>query len=389
MKKVFESLIILLAFSSAACAHIVYTTENGSVGLITVESDTSVDVTANRYSGGENSIVASYWENNTSNGTGNSKIILITPKSDSDTSVSGDTAVRFASIETLSKPIDDADDPIVLEDSYGTPIICGTNSGGSVYLATNADLREYKTSDFRHYNTYTYSNDLLSKNPEIKAVIKNDYRVYVLVALNNSSENDLVIMLEGTLDLNSEYSSKWEVKSSKPSHTMNFISDSRIVVGCDDGVYQTSNGFAVSLVSSDAPVVAICSDTGKGFYYITQSESEGVKTNSLYHYTTDNTDPAALITVEGNGAQLVRDQSHNVLAVMIGEQISLIKMEDDTVIQTYLSESLGGNPLSITTSSVSGNSAETSSGCLISSTGLALMAGLLVALKIKKERKIS
>ena len=136
MKKICFSLIILLMFCGAASAHIIYTTEAGSLGLIKVDSITSFDVSGIKYTGGENSVAASYWENNTSNGAGNSKIILITPTE--DTTLSGDTAVRFSSSETLSSPIDD--DPIVLEGSYGTPIICGTNSGGSLYLATGASF---------------------------------------------------------------------------------------------------------------------------------------------------------------------------------------------------------------------------------------------------------
>ncbi|MBR2208044.1 MAG: hypothetical protein IJ859_04460 [Synergistaceae bacterium] len=380
MKKICFSLIILLTFCGAASAHIIYTTEAGSLGLISVSNETSSELSGIEYNGGNGSVVASYWENNTSNGAGNSKIILITPTE--DTTLSGDTAVRFSSSETLSSPIDD--DPIVLEGSYGTPIICGTNSGGSLYLATGASLREYKTSDFRFYNTYTYLSDDLVPSPEIKAVTKNDSRVYVLVALNNNISNDIVVTLDGTLNPKSEYSGKWEVSTSKNTYTMNFISDSRIVVGADDGVYRVTNALTASLVSSDYPVVAIQKDTGKGFYYITQSETEGGKTNSLYHYTTTDTNPSALLTATGDGAQLVKDSKYNVLGVMIGEQITLVNMEDDSFIQTYSSTNLSGKPISIAASSTSGNSADTSSGCMIGGAGLAMMAALLASLKYKR-----
>ena len=364
-------------FCGAASAHIIYTTEGGKLGLIKVDSVSSFDLSGTKYNGSADSVVASYWENNTSNGAGNSKIILITPTT--DTAVSGDTAVRFSSYETLSSPIDDASKPIVLTGSYGTPLICGTNSGGSLYLATGASLREYKTSDFRNYNIYTYPSEDLAPNPVIKAVMKNDSRVYVLVALNNNISNDMVVTLDGTLNPKSEYAGKWDVLTSKDTYTMNFISDSRIVVGADDGVYQVSNGSAKSLVSSDYPVVAICKDTSSGFYYIT---SEDEKSKSLYHYTATNTNPSALITAIGDGAQLVKDSKYNVLGVMIGEQITLVNMEDDTNYKTF--DEFDEIPISIAASSTTGNSADTSSGCMIGGAGLAMVAALLAALKYKR-----
>jgi len=362
MKKICFSLMILLMFCGAASAHIVYTTEGGNAGLIKISSTTSADLSANRYASGANSVVAAYWENNTSNGAGNSKIILITPREKSDSNFEGDTAVRFSSAESLSTPIDDANNPIVLKESYGVPVICGTNSGGSLYLATGASLREYKTSDFRFYNTYTYASSDLAPNPEIKAVTKDDNRVYVLVALNNDS-NDLFITLDGTLNVNSKYSATNEVKNSKHNYAMDYISDARIVVGADDGVYHLTNGSAVSLVSSDYPVVALCSDTGSGFYYITQHEADGVTTNSLYHYKDSKTNTALISNITGSGAKLAKDPSYNVAGVMIGQQISLVNMDDDKIFLTYTSSNLSGNPKSITASSTTGHSADTSSGC--------------------------
>lgn len=363
MKKICFSLIISLILCSAASAHILYTTEAGNLGLIAVDSVESADVSANKYAGGSGSLVASYWENNTSNGAGNSKIIFITP-TEQTASVSGDTAVRFSSYSNLSTPIDNK--AITLVSTYGTPIICGTNSGGSLYLATGATLREYKTSDFRLYNSYTYPSADVALNPEIKAVIKDNNKIYLLVNLNNSVSNDVIMMLEGTLRPDSKYSGKWEIKNSqKTAYSMNYISNSRIAVGCSDGVYHVTNNSATSLVSSDYPVVAVHQDTGSGFYYITQSEDNGVKTNYLRHYENSTTDTAvaSLTGITGSTAALVKDTGYNVLGVMIGEQISLLNMEDDTLIKTFTSTNLSGKPISIAASSTSGNSADTSSGC--------------------------
>ena len=363
MKKIYLSLIISLILCGAASAHILYTTEAGNLGLITVESVSSIDVSANEFSGGSGSVVASYWENNTSNGAGNSKIIFITPKAKNDTTVSGDTAVRFSSYSTLSTPIDSK--VINLESTYGTPIVCGTNSGGSLYLATDATLREYKTLDFRLYNSYTYPSEDAAPNPEIKSVIKNNSKIYLLVSLNNEISNDVIVMLEGTLRPDSKYSGKWEVKNSQDVYSMNFISDSRIAVGCDDGVYHVNNNTTTSLVSTDYPVVAVHQDTGSGFYYIIQYEDNGVKTNSLRHYEDSSTDTAvaSLTGITGDNVMLVKDSTHNILGVMIGEQISLINMEDDSLVKTYTSTILSGKPISLAASSTSGNSADKGGGC--------------------------
>jgi len=384
MKKICFSLIILLILCTAASAHVLYTTEAGNLGLIMVDSIESADVSANKYAGSSGSVVASYWENNTSNGEGNSKIIFITPIEQS-AGVSGDTAVRFSSYSNLSNPIDDK--AITLEATYGTPIICGTNSGGSLYLATGATLREYKTSDFRLYNSYTYPSETYAPNPEIKAVVKSDSKVYLLVNLNNNVSNDMVMMLEGTLRPDSSYSGKWEIKNSqKTAYSMNFISDSRLAVGCSDGVYHVKSDSTTSLVSSDYPVVAVHQDTGSGFYYITQSEDNGVKTNYLRHYENSTTDTAvaSLTGITGDKTMLVKDPSHNVLGVIIGEQISLLNMEDDTVIKTFTSTNLSGKPISIAASSTSGNSADDSSGCNVSNNVLLCLAFLgLLLMKTK------
>ena len=358
MKKIFLSLIIFVMTCTVASAHIVYTTEAGDLGLITIGNGNTITVSSNEYSGGTGSVVASYWENNTSNGEGNSKIILITPK---DNSVSGDTAVRFSSYEDLSSPIDD--EPIYLANTYGTPIICGTNSGGSLYLATDTSMREYKTASFNLYNTYTYTNENSAMTPEIKSVIKSSTRVYLLIAFNDdktaTNSNDIIVMLEGTLNPKSEYSSTYDIETLKNAYTMNFIKDSKIAVGCSDGVYNVAEGSATSIVSSDCPVVAIYPDTSSGFYYITQSEDK----KYLYHYTTIDTTPSPLISESGNGAKLAKDSTYNVMGVMIGEKIVLIKMDDDTILQTYSSTDLGGNPISIASSSTTGNSADSSGGC--------------------------
>ena len=385
MKKIFLlSLMILSMLCASASAHILYTTETGGLGLIKVDSVTSVDNQGIKYPNNDKSVVASYWENNTSNGAGNSKIILITPKTSSDTSVSGDTAVRFSSYESLKNPVDG--EAIYLAGTYERPVICGTNSGGSLYLASGATLREYKTSDFRLYNTYTYPSDDFAPNPKIKSVVKTDSRVYVLAALNNNKNlsNDVVMVLDGTLNPNSEYSGRMEVRTSSDVYTMDFISDSRLAVGCANGVYYVKDSSTTTgLVSSDAPVIALHKDTGSGFYYITVSDDENVK---LYHYTASTTAPGTLIkTVSGDKAYIAKDSNYDVLGVIMGDEISIIGMENGNVIAKYTSADLGSNlPISIAASSTTGNSADTSSGCMIGGAGLALMAALIFALRHKE-----
>ena len=389
MKKIFLSFMILSMLCASASAHIIYTTQEGKLGLIKVNGTgvNSIDLSGTQYAGGgKGSVVAPYWENNTSNGAGNSKIILITPKESGDTSVSGDTAVRFSSSESLSNPIDEK--PINLTGTYGTPVICGTRSGGSLYLATGATMREYKTKDFSLYNSYTYASSDSAPNPEIKSVIKNDANVYVLVGLGNTKiktgtnfSNDVVVQLEGTF----KSPVAREIKTSSDAYTMDFLdflSDTKIAVGCEDGVYHLQSSSTTSLVSSDAPVIALHQDTGSGFYYATVSSDQNVR---LYHYTTSNTKPEAFLTASGDKAKtkIIKDSEYNVLGVITSDEISIITMSNDTY-KTFNSTVLGGVPISIAASSTTGNSADTSSGCMIGGAGLALMAALIFTLRHKE-----
>ena len=387
MKKIFLSFIILSILSASASAHIIYSTEDGGLGLIKVSSASSIDSAPEiKYSGEEGSVVSSYWENNTSNGSGNSKIIFISPKESSDVTVSGDTAVRFSSYQSLGNPIDS--NAISLKGTYGTPVICGTNSGGSLYLATGATLREYRTLNFELRNSYTYpSKDISAPNPQIKAVTKNDSSIYVLVSLSNdktlsTASNDVVITLDGTLNPNSEYAGRLEVRTSNDAYSMNFISDSRVAVGCADGIYRVQASATTKLVSSDAPVIALNQDTSSGIYYVTKSDDQNLR---LYHFTTSTESPGTLIkTVSGDKAYITKDSDYNVLGVIMGKEILVIGMESGAVLRIFESKDLSSTPsapISIAASSTTGNSASKSSGCMIGGTGLALMLALLISLR--------
>ncbi len=392
MKKIFVSLVILMMSCGVAAANIVYTTAEGGLGMIQISSSSSADVTGVTYNGEAGSIAAPYWENNTSNGTGNSKIIFITPVESNDPELSGDTALRFASSSKLTTPLDNEDKPIILENTYGRPIVASTNGGASLYLATGATVREYDTENFKIRNVYSYKSDDISPNPEIKGVLTTDYRVYVLVARNITVSADLVLSLNGLLTLNTENVEKWELPfTDSRAHTISLLSSSRIAVGCDDGVYVTTKSKTTQLVSTDIPVVAICKDTGKGFYYILQSEdADGTKTNSLYHYE-ENQEPAALLTgITGNSAQLIKDPKYKVIAALIGEEIALINMEDDDVFEIYTATELGGTvaggtPISAAASSSSGNSASSSSGCQLTGAGLVLILAMLTKLQFRRK----
>ena len=388
MKKIFVSLIFCLMFGGVASANIIYTTASGDMGLIKISSVTSVDVSKDIYKGNAGSVTAPYWENNTSAGKGNSKIILITPKESSDTTVSGDTGLIFSEAN-LSAPTTDEDDPIVFTGTYGTPIITSTNGGASFYLASGASIREYLTSNFALRNSYTHASNDISPNPEIKGIVTNDTRVYALVSRNNTVSNDLMLALDGMLTLNTEYASTWELENVYDANAVTWLSNSRIAVGARDGVYTVGSTSSTSIVSSDNPVVALCSDTSNGCYYITQSDDNGTKKNSLWHYTNSDTDPTQLLAnIEGNSAQLVRDNTYNVLTAIIGEQITLFNLENnDAVIQTYTATELGGTltggvPISAATTSTTGNSASSgSSGCEIGGFGVTLLAVLFAGFK--------
>ena len=351
MKKFLASLIFLGMLCGAASADFVYSTTDGKLGIINIPSADSVDLSSTRYEGTKaNSIIATYWENNTSNGNGNSKLLFVTPTTGGPES--SDTAIRFQNAN-ISAPLDDAENPITLQGANGSKIVATTQSGGSIYIAAGSSVRKYSTESFALEKVYEEASNDVVPNPEINGLLLTASRVYVLFTRNKAESKDIVLDFDGQLSTGIRNFNSWEVASC--SKTIQFISNSRMLVGHEEGI-DILNG--ERLVSSDAPVISICSDNGDGFYYATLSND----LSSVYHYSASTSTATALLSnVSGNHVN-VNHTDYDTLTVIAGGEMKIYKMEDDSLLKTYTASELGGTPYNITVAIAGGDSASGGSG---------------------------
>ena len=367
MKKFLAALIFLGMFCGAASADFVYSTTDNGIGIINISGPESMTIGSAKYSGKvpNNSIVESYWENNTSNGKGNSKIILI--KTVSQDSTSDDTAVRFEGTN-ISSPIDDANNPITLQGTRGAKILASTQSGGSVYIASGACVRKYSTKNFTLEKTFEIKSDDITPNPEIKGLLVTSSRVYILVSRNNAS-NDIMYNLDGQITTNVKNVGSWEVMSG--SKTVQFISYSRMAVGHEKGV----NIESTKVASTDCPVVSLCSDGGDGLYYATQSDD----LSSIYHYSASTNESTELIKNVTGSHVRVYHTDYNTLTAIIGGEMKIYNMENDKLVKTFTASQLGGTPYCVASAAAGGDSGSSgSSGCnLVRSNGLEIRSFLI------------
>ena len=384
MKKIFLSFIFLGLLCGVSSADVVYTATTGAnagIGLIKFSSSLDVTTSGLQYSqAAAGSIVAPYWENNTSNGNGNSKLILVTPVESTDTTISGDQAYIF-SPSNLNTPENSA--PIILTGTYGVPIISGTNPGAYLYLASNSAIREYATANFTLRNIYTAASSDSLLNPEVKGLMV-DSRIHALIQ-RPAGSGDVIMHFDGQL----KASGSTATNTTTGSQAMCSIS-SGTAVAHNKGVQILSGSTSSDAVTTSDPVIAICRDTGSGFYYV----EKGSSNFSLKHYKDkDNTTTIFNnVSVDTNRVQLMQ-ADNNLLAVVIAGSIRFYNMaNNDAHVKTFSSSNLGGSAVSIAAATTSGsNGSSGGSGCQVGVRredlgGLMLLALALFTL-IKKAQK--
>lgn len=368
MKKIFISIIFIMAACATACADIVYTNEGGGVGLVEITaSPKSATHKGIQYTSNiPGAVIASFWENNTSNGDGNSKLILISPDLSTDTTVSGDRAYIF-NPSTLTQPANEVSKPFRLVGSYGTPKVVQTETGNTLYVATDTGLREYYTAGLGLRNTYapTSKDFNIKEDPVVVDVVNVGYASIVLVGRNETS-GDVVVTLDGKLD------SKGEVKVRHDNYAIASLS-SGLAVGNATGVITVSGSTSKDLFTTAAPVVSICRDSGSGFYYV-------VSGDGLYHYKDENNKDVSL-TKNSGANDKVMNAGNNILVAIAGTKLAFYNMEDDSSITSF-----DVAPTSIATRTTSGQSGGSGgSGCSIGGVGVIMMA--VVFMSLARRRK--
>ena len=355
MRKIFAGVMLAVLLCGSAGADVVYTTDTGNVGLIKILSSTSADFYGTQYTGaGSDSLLGSYWD-------GNATRILIINKD--STTASGDTALIFSPSD-LTKPLQTAGK--VLTGVYNAKAMAGSERGKSVFFVSDNKISEFRTENFAAVRSYDYT-----PGGSINTIITGTYSIYATA--EDAASGDVLLEFDGQLrDDVQDF-----MKESAPSGTeaLAWLSGSRAAVGHASGVSVRRSGSFTLLASSDAPVKSLCMDDNDGFYFAEQSSSNDMYTTTLKHYS--GGEVSTLFTSStGKACKVIRHESSNVLAAVIGDSLRLYNMKDDSLLGSYDASVLGGNPLSVAETSVSGDDGSSgSSGCSMSCLGVILLAG--------------
>lgn len=375
-KKFFASLLVLIScmFSCSAYADLVYTTDNGVMGLIkmskTSTNTLSADAPVQEYSGAAHDAIAvQYYDED-----GNSFIALIEPETDKSIS-SGDTALIFNASD-LTKP--STDEPKTLTGVYNTKSAAYSDNHRGIFFASGVDgeakITQFDTNNLEFVRSFSYlsSND----NAEMSTVLVNGSSVFGLIN-QATSQDSLLLRFDG--QINSKVKGYSETKAEYNSELMTFGDNNRIFLAHSGGVDGLSNGEFKLITSTDSPVKALCRDSSNGFYFITQSDDSGIQV--LKHYKTGSSvneinEVDSVISESLICKAVYYDKDNNkFIAVIIGDCIAVYDTETDELIDEFTSSQLGGRPLSITyiAQNTSIKSSSKSSGCDITGAGILLI----------------
>lgn len=357
MRKIFASTMLLLLFCGMSSADIVYTTTDGKLGLIKISEGLSIDAPAVKYSSSSNNLFVASYEDD-----GSQRVILTTPTSNMNTS--GDTALIFSS-SNLSTPLQA--DRIVLEGVYNSRSAAISMNGRSIFFASyeNASISEFSTETMNLVRSYTYSkaSSADTYDPKMEKVLTDSNSVYGLLRV--SDEEKLFLRFDG--QLRDDIEDFGRISTRPGASVMARMNDGNIILGHSSGVdmlYGRETKSLVQVLSTDNAVKALCSDSGRGFYLATQSYSDGIYSNNIYHYEYDNDQISRVLLNEtGENCQLLRETNHNLLAILVGEKILLYRISDNVLIAEFNTTALGGMPSNIAMSTVDVEDSSSSSGC--------------------------
>ena len=336
---------------STSNADIVYNTEAGTLGFIKTTSSTSADFYGTQYTGtGSGAFLGSYWN-------GSSTKIL---------TVSGDSAMIFNPAD-LTAP----ETNIALSGISGVQAMAGSDVGRSVFLASGSTVTDFSTEDFSAVHSYDHE-----AGGRVTALLTNGSNVYA--AVDDPESGDIILIFDGQLRDDVQGFARRDLPSGTTS--LSWLNGSRIAIGHASGVDVWHGTKIDTAASSDAPVKSVCQDSGDGFYFAEQSASGDVYTTTLKHYA-DGEITTLFTDSTGKGCQVLRHEDNNILAAVIGGHVRLYGMEKDSLIGDYDSTALGGKPINVAISAVSGDDGSSSSGCNVSGLGGLMLIGCLAVMK--------
>ena len=370
LRKITVSLMILMLLCGVSYADFIYTTEGGTLGALRITSLNEIEQSTEYNSNISYPLLTAYW-NSTSTG-----IILI----ESYATDSGDRAYIFnpSSLTTYSSS---ADIPGV----YGANLAAYTDSGYSILLASGSEIYDVDTSSFKVKNSFDCTNIISQDGYDTEICsIAVDYSYVHILAKAGDATN--YIRFEG--QLKREGVKAFMSRDVSPDTYLVVSTSTNFPAVCHSSgidVMDRSGRFQ-PLLSTDYPVKAVCSDSNSnGFYYVEQMQSGDKYTNTIYHSSGSSYFTPVTIESSSPNIKLIRDNSRTeYFAAMTDEQI-MVLMYNNGITSTweYSASTLGGKPWEITTASVSGyNANSSSSGC---SSGSALILLAVIPLMLKRK----
>ena len=378
MRKILAALIFIAALSGTSWANVLYTTDNGKLGIIGVQGVLSIDAPAVQYDGiGNNAFVASFWNGHETR--------VITVNRTSDDTVSGDTAFVFKSSK-LSEPINRKGN--TLKGIYNTQAAASSRNGRGLFIASreNASIVELNTENLQPVRSYTYRAKSGDTEPHMQGILMSYSNIYGLVEAGEAKS--VFIRLDGQLKEHVRGTGKTSFDQEAAS--MSWLSGSRVAVATSSGIGLIGYGGLNMQAETENPAKSVCPDDGNGFYFITQEESGETYISRLYHhYPVDDetAETSEIYTNEsGKNCQLLRFLNKSMIAAIAGDKILLLDSATSEVLKEFDSNALGGVPVSIASDSVSGDSDDSSNGsCTLSGAGIfMLLAFAGIAVKCRK-----
>lgn len=371
-RKILTALLIVLSLFGVSQADIVYTTSEGNLGIIPIIASYDVSAPSIQYrSSITEPMLSSYW-----NGT-STNIILI----DRNKTASGDRAYIF-NPEDMTNFAKSSD----LAGVHGAEHAAYADNGRSIFLTAGSSIFDVDTSLLAVRNSFdclnVYSNDNFGTSISNIAVGYNSISV-----LTETGEIRKLLRFDGQLKKGVSYFFSADVH---PETSCLSIVNTVILFGHSEGV----DGLNVfdqieRVLSTDYPVVALCPDEDKGFYFATlRTDSSGTGYTFLVAHSANTEEVQKLEPVTINSSlptiKLIRDTGFNSLAIMTAEGILIFDMKTGLQTAGFNTTALGGQPTGIAAAAVSGSSNKSgSSGCNSLGTGLVLTA--LIGMMIKRK----
>ncbi len=366
----FLTVIFILSFCASSWANIAYTNSTGNLGLIQVNSSEDVEAPSIKYSASiADPFIFSYWSGS------NARVVL----TDRNKTESGDRLYIFDPVDfsTVQASKD-------LDGIRGINAAGYSENGRMIFVSSGSKIFGIETSSFNTEVSYDCERIISTDEyvTEIKSIVVDANTVNVLAS---SGGLDRYIRFDGQLKEGVTFFISRDVTSG--ASTLAMVNGSLLLAHPYGIDALGSDGQFGRIISTDYPVTAMCADDNAGVYYATQQYINGQYVNTITNSAnTDTVFKFQPVTLNSSSPyiQLVRDTTHNMLAVMTAENILIYSVSNGGLMRSFGNSELYGIPVGITATSASGyNPNSSSSGCNASMS----CAGLIFCLLMMKYKR--